>query len=73
MNFDLRLPLGMIFSLFGAMLAVYGLISDPAMYARSLGIDVNLVWGLVLLAFGLCMLLLSLRAARARTRRPPNA
>jgi hypothetical protein len=62
MNFDLRLPLGIIFSLFGVILVTYGLVSDPAIYIRSLGFNVNLDWGLVLLAFGLLMLRLALRA-----------
>ena len=62
MNFDLRLPIGLIFSLFGLMLSVYGIVSDPAIYARSLSINVNLDWGLVLLAFGAFMLALAIRA-----------
>lgn len=66
MNFDLRLPLGLLFSVFGVMLVVYGLVSDPALYARSLGFNVNLDWGLVLLAFGLVMLRFALRARRRR-------
>jgi len=66
MNFDLRLPLGLIFSLFGALLAIYGLISDPAIYARSLGLNVNLGWGLVMLAFGLIMFGLAWRARLKR-------
>ncbi len=61
MNFDLRLPIGLMFSLFGAILAVYGLISGPEIYERSLGINVNLWWGGGLLVFGLLMLLLALR------------
>jgi hypothetical protein len=67
MNFDLRLPLGLLFSLFGAMLVVYGLLSDPAIYVRSLGFNVNLDWGFVLLAFGVSMLWLALRARRNRS------
>jgi hypothetical protein len=67
MNFDLRLPLGILFSLFGAMLVVYGLLSDPAIYVRSLGFNVNLDWGFVLLAFGVSMLWLALRARRNRS------
>jgi hypothetical protein len=47
------------------MLAGFGLLSDRAIYAASLGINVNLWWGLVLLAFGLVMLTLALRAGRA--------
>lgn len=56
MNLDLRLPIGLMFSLFGVMLTVYGVLSDSAIYVRSLGVNVNLWWGLVLLAFGLVML-----------------
>ena len=56
MSLDLRLPIGLMFSLFGVMLTLYGIFSDRAIYARSLGINVNLWWGLVLLAFGLVML-----------------
>lgn len=55
MNLDLRLPLGLMFVIFGLMLTVYGLVSDRAIYARSLGINVNLWWGLVLLIFGAVM------------------
>jgi hypothetical protein len=65
MNLDLRLPIGLMFSLFGVMLSAYGLASDQAIYARSLGINVNLWWGLVLLVFGLVMLGFALRARKA--------
>ena len=62
MNFDLRLPIGIMFTLFGALLVIYGAVSDQAMYAtHSLGININLVWGGVLLVFGTLMLLLALR------------
>jgi hypothetical protein len=62
MNFDLRLPLGLLFSLFGAMLVSCGLISG----ARSLGLNLNLWWGAVLLLFGVSMLRLALRARAKR-------
>ena len=61
MRLDLRLPIGLLFSIFGVILVVYGFMSDPAIYQRSLGINVNLWWGLVLLAFGLVMLFFALR------------
>jgi len=64
MNLDLRLPIGLMFSIFGVMLAVFGLLSDAAIYDRSLGINVNLWWGLVLLAFGLVMLGFAIRARK---------
>jgi hypothetical protein len=66
MNLDLRLPIGLMFSIIGVLLTVFGLISDDAIYARSLGINVNLWWGLVLLAFGMVMLGLMARARRRR-------
>lgn len=61
MNLDLRLPIGLMFTIIGVALAGWGLVSDPAIYARSLGINVNLWWGVVLLAFGMVMLWLATR------------
>lgn len=67
MGLDIRIPSGSLFVILGALLAGYGLVSDPAIYRRSLGIDINLWWGAVLLIFGLAMLALAWRAAaRAR-------
>ena len=68
MNLDLRLPIGLMFTAYGVMLTGYGLLSDKAIYARSLGINMNLRWGVVLLAFGLVMLGLAMRASRRRQR-----
>ena len=62
MNLDLRLPIGLMFTIIGALLSIFGMMSDTAIYTRSLGINVNLWWGLVLLLFGLGMLGLALRA-----------
>jgi hypothetical protein len=56
MKLDLRLPIGLMFSIIGALLVVFGLTSDPTIYERSLGLNVNLWWGVVLLLFGLVML-----------------
>jgi hypothetical protein len=64
MNLDLRWPLGMIFTLFGAILTGFGLASDAGLYRRSLDININLVWGLVVLLFGLTMLGLAYRGKR---------
>lgn len=70
MSLDLRLPIGLMFTIFGAMLAGYGLLGDQAIYARSLGINVNLWWGLVLVAFGVTMLGLARAAQKAAA--PPG-
>ena len=66
MGVDIRLPIGLMFSIFGLILTVYGIRSDPAVYARSLGINLNLYWGLLLVAFGAIMLLLGVRRQRSR-------
>ena len=64
MGLDIRLPIGMMFSLLGALLAIYGLAtgSDSDMYKSSLDQNVNLWWGLVLFVFGAVMLFFGLRA-----------
>jgi uncharacterized membrane protein len=55
---DIRIPLGLMFSILGIIISVTGLftMSNNEMYQRSLGINVNLVMGLFMLAFGLIML-----------------
>lgn len=63
MGLDIRLPIGILFSALALVLIAYGLISDPTIYARSLGVNVNLAWGCVLLVFGLAMLFASRRRA----------
>ena len=64
MGLDVRFPIGGMFSIIGAMLTIYGIASNPAIYEKSLGINVNLWWGIVLLVFGLVMLALAYRAHR---------
>jgi len=65
MESQLRFFVGSLFALTGLVLAVYGLVSDPAIYARSLGWNVNLWWGLVMTFFGVSFLALW-RSSRAR-------
>jgi hypothetical protein len=65
MNFDLRFPIGIMFSLFGLILTGFGVVSEQSIYEiHSLGININLVWGLVLLLFGGFMLALAWLASR---------
>ena len=63
MDIDQRIPMGMMFSMAGAVLAAYGLAtrSRADLYARSFGWNANLWWGLVVLAFGLVVLQLGRR------------
>jgi hypothetical protein len=58
---DIRFPLGLMFSIFGVILTIYGLatIGQHAIYVISLGVNVNLMSGIFTLIFGLVMLLFS--------------
>jgi multisubunit Na+/H+ antiporter MnhG subunit len=71
MGLDIRLPIGAMFTLFGSLLVVYGLVSDKAIYQRSLGMNVNLWWGIVLFVFGVVMLALGRRGTA--TAKPAEA
>jgi hypothetical protein len=61
MGLDIRVPLGALFTLLGVLLAGFGLFGDKSIYSQTLGINVNLDWGVVLLVFGIIMLLLGFR------------
>jgi multisubunit Na+/H+ antiporter MnhG subunit len=73
MNLDLRIPMGLLFTIVGAIMSLYGLFTrGSVIYERSAGMDINLIWGVVMLVFGLIMFLLGRRAdKRPRTLRTP--
>ena len=62
MGLDIRWPMGLLLLLLGAIMVAYGLVSDPAIYAKSLGLNVNLWWGAALLLTGAVMVALARRA-----------
>ena len=64
MGLDIRLPIGGLFTVIGILLTGYGVLAGKAIYQASLGINVNLKWGLVMLAFGLIMVAFGRRAGR---------
>jgi hypothetical protein len=63
MFYDARISMGMMFTLVGTILTAFGLVTrdNAAVYVNSLGIDVNLWWGLALLVFGVVVLALGRR------------
>ena len=74
MGLDIRWPIGLMFSLIGAMLVIYGVATGGAdIYQRSLGINVNLCWGSLLLIFGGTMLVLAWRGSKAGPSDKPDA
>ena len=71
MGFDIRMPIGMLFTLFGILLVGYGAATQGSvMYEEhSLGVNMNVWWGAALLAFGRAMLALT----RLRRKQQPAA
>ena len=72
MGLDIRLPIGGLFTVPGLLLTGYGLVGEKALYERSLGINVNLEWGLVMLTFGVIMVVLERRGTGKGSTEPPE-
>lgn len=65
MGLDIRIPMGLLFTITGALMTGYGFITRGSpIYAKSLGVNLNLDWGLVMLAFGIVMLWLGRRGQK---------
>ena len=69
---DIRLPIGGLFVVLGLVLAGYGVATnaDAEQYARSMSVNINLWWGLVMLLFGALLLLLARRSRRDASAHP---
>jgi hypothetical protein len=66
---DIRYPIGGMFAILGSILVVFGLVSDPNIYQiHSQGVNVNFIWGCVLLLFSGFMLAMARRAKRKTKR-----
>ncbi|HEU6448637.1 MAG TPA: hypothetical protein VFV23_09405 [Verrucomicrobiae bacterium] len=64
MGLDIRWPIGLMFTLIGVLLAAYGVANAAG--SQSLGININLIWGIVLLIFGVLMLVGAVRGGKNR-------
>jgi hypothetical protein len=60
---DIRIPIGLMFSILGVLITGFGIftVSNTEMYHKSLGINVNIIMGIVMLVFGLFMLFIARR------------
>ncbi len=59
---DIRYPIGLMFTILGVLVTVFGFFtSDSDMYQKSLGINVNIIMGILMLVFGIFMLYFALR------------
>jgi len=71
MSLDLRIPMGLMFLIVGGIMSLFGFFTrGSVIYERSAGMNINLIWGLVMLAFGLTMFLLG-RASDKRAAPEP--
>ncbi len=68
MGIDIKFPIGLMFSILGLFLTVYGIATnaDAALYERSLGINVNIWSGVGMLIFGIIMLLFTRKKKDAK-------
>jgi hypothetical protein len=57
---DIKLPIGWLLTAYGLLLGTYGLLTDRGMYAKSLGFNLNAVWGGLMLVIGAGFLLTAL-------------
>lgn len=66
MGLDIKFPIGLLFTIFGVALTIYGITTtnDVVMYSKSLGYNINLYSGLFMLVFGVLMLFLSRRTKK---------
>jgi hypothetical protein len=64
---DIRIPIGLMFSILGVLITVFGFVtmSNADMYQRSLNINVNIIMGILMLIFGAIMLYFSFRKKKA--------
>lgn len=67
MRLDIRIPIGLLFGIIGLILVLAGLISNDEIYRSSLGVNVNLWWGLVMLVFGAVMIVFGKRGGDVAT------
>jgi hypothetical protein len=66
---DIRVPIGGLFTAYGALLLLYGLVTgDPAPHHRLAGIHANILSGIGMLIFGGILLALSRRGTAAARR-----
>ncbi len=60
MGLDIKIPIGLMFAVFGILLTIYGITTmGDEMYDISIGKNINLISGIGMLIFGGFMLLIS--------------
>ena len=64
---DIRIPIGLMFTIIGILISVFGLVtmSDSEMYHKSLDINVNIIMGVLMFLFGIIMLYFARRKKKS--------
>ncbi|MCJ7449062.1 MAG: hypothetical protein MUO72_15375 [Bacteroidales bacterium] len=64
---DIRIPIGLMFSILGVLITIFGFVtmSNAEMYTKSLGVNVNIIMGILMLIFGLVMLFFARKKKKA--------
>jgi uncharacterized membrane protein HdeD (DUF308 family) len=64
---DIRIPIGLMFTIIGIIISIMGIVtmSDTDMYQKSLGVNVNIFMGALMLVFGIIMLVFAFRKKKA--------
>lgn len=73
MQADIRFPIGLLFSIIGVIITVYGFITNGAeMYSHSLNININIYSGICLMVFGAVMLFMAMAAQKKQKTGTPK-
>jgi nitrate reductase gamma subunit len=68
MGLDIKLPIGLMFIVFGFLLTLYGVLtySNTEMYKTSLGININLWTGGFMIVLGIILLIFARRIKKSQ-------
>lgn len=71
MGLDLRIPLGLMFLTIGTLMLGYGFFTwGSPLYQRSMGANINVIWGGAIFLFGAVMFLLARRSRGSKSTAP---
>lgn len=64
--FDLKIPLGSLLGFYGLVLLVYGIFGPKNIYVKSFHLDINVIWGVLMMVIAGAFLLSAYLGRRAR-------
>jgi hypothetical protein len=70
MGLDIRLPIGLLFFFVGVLLTIFGAVRPQ--HSESVGVNINLLWGVVLLVFGALMFFFGRRGVQKKRSAPQS-